>query len=125
MDDEGFWLAFEQLISECEVVVDRLKGSKHPRYSDFIYPLDYGYLKGTSSPDGGGIDVWIGSLADKKLDAVMCIVDLIKKDSEIKLLLGCTEEEKQIVYSVHNYTEFMKGILIKRENNKIWREIIK
>ena len=44
----------------------------------------------------------------------MCIVDLMKKDSEIKLLIGCTEEEKEIIYKTHNETPYMKGILIRR-----------
>ena len=44
----------------------------------------------------------------------MCIVDLMKKDSEIKILIGCTEEEKAIVYKAHNETQFMKGVLIRR-----------
>jgi inorganic pyrophosphatase len=76
--------------------------------------LDYGYLKNTTAMDGGGIDVWRGSIPAGKLDAIMCIVDLMKRDSEIKLLLGCTEEEKAQVYQVHNETEFMKGVLIQR-----------
>ena len=63
--------------------------------------------------DGAGIDVWVRS-AEKKIDAIMCIVDLMKKDSEIKILIGCTEEEKDIVYKKHNETKFMKGILIRR-----------
>lgn len=44
----------------------------------------------------------------------MCIVDLMKNDSEIKILIGCTEEEKDIIYRFHNESEFMKGILIRR-----------
>ena len=48
------------------------------------------------------------------MDAVMCIVDLMKRDSEIKLLIGCTEEEKQIVYETHNESRYMKGIMIRR-----------
>ena len=84
-----------------------------PKYPDFVYKIDYGYLKDTSSMDGGGIDVWVGS-GDKKIDAIMCIVDLMKRDSEIKILIGCTEEEKQMVYQTHNETEYMKGILIRR-----------
>ena len=107
-----FWNALDELIANSEIVIDRPKGSCHPKYPDFIYHLDYGYLKNTSSPDGEGIDVWVGS-GQRKADAVMCIIDLTKKDSEIKILLGCTEEEKQIVYSTHN-TPFMKGILIRR-----------
>lgn len=64
--------------------------------------------------DGGGIDVWVGTNEDKTIDAIICIVDLMKRDSEIKILIGCTEEEKEIVYQTHNETEFMKGILIRR-----------
>ena len=58
-------------------------------------------------------DVWVGS-GDKKTDAIMCIVDLMKKDSEIKILVGCTEEEKLEVYKTHNETQYMKGVLIRR-----------
>ena len=54
------------------------------------------------------------ALTPKKVDAIMCIVDLVKKDSEIKILIGCTEEEKRIVYETHNESPFMKGVLIRR-----------
>ena len=68
----------------------------------------------TTSMDGGGIDVWVGTDKEKKVDAIMCIVDLMKRDSEIKILIGCTEEEKRLVYQTHNESENMKGILIRR-----------
>lgn len=83
----GFWAAIDKLVSESEITIDRPKGTKHPRF-DFTYPLDYGYLENTSSMDGCGIDVWQGSLDADLCDAVICTVDLLKKDSEIKLLLG-------------------------------------
>ena len=35
-------------------------------------------------------------------------------DSEIKILLDCTEEEKKLIYKAHNDTSCMKGILIRR-----------
>nr|WP_288826148.1 inorganic pyrophosphatase [uncultured Clostridium sp.] len=110
-----FWAALEQLANNSEIIIDRPKGSAHPKYPDFIYRVDYGYLKNTSSMDGQGIDVWSGTDKNKKIDAVMCIVDLMKRDSEIKILIGCTEEEKEIVFQTHNETEYMKGILIRRE----------
>lgn len=109
-----FWKALDELVSNSEIVIDRPKGSVHPKYSDFVYKVDYGYLKNTTSMDGGGIDVWVGTNEDKTIDAIICIVDLMKRDSEIKILIGCTEEEKEIVYQTHNETEFMKGILIRR-----------
>lgn len=95
-------------------MIDRKKGSAHPKYPDMIYPVDYGYLKGTSSMDGGGIDVWRGSEKAGKLDAVICTVDIMKNDSEIKLLLGCTQQEKEVILKFHNEGPYMKGIMIHR-----------
>ena len=111
--DTGFWTAIDKLVSESKVIIDRPKGAMHPRF-DFIYPLDYGYLDNTYSMDGGGIDVWSGSRNTDLCDAIICTVDLLKKDSEIKLLLGCTEEEKEIAIRFHNDSEYMKGVMIKR-----------
>ena len=110
-----FWNVLDELVDNSEIIIDRPKGSTHPKYPDFIYRLDYGYLANTSSMDGAAIDVWVGS-GERKTDAVMCIVDLQKKDSEIKILIGCTEEEKSIIYETHNKTPYMKGILIHRLN---------
>lgn len=110
-----FWNALDELVSNSEIVIDRPKGSVHPKYSDFIYQVDYGYLKNTASMDGDGIDVWIGTESKGKIDAVICTVDLMKKDAEIKILIGCTEEEKDIVYQTHNETQYMKGIMIRRQ----------
>ena len=112
--EQEFWQALDKLVLESEIVIDRPKGSAHPRYPEFIYPLDYGYLVGTASADGDGIDVWRGSDPAERVDAIMCIVDLTKRDSEIKILLGCTKEESKIVCRIHNETESMKGILIRR-----------
>ena len=111
--DNAFWSALDHLVSESEIVIDRPKGTSHPKYPNFIYRVDYGYLKDTSSMDGAGIDVWVGT-GEKQIDAIMVIVDLLKKDSEIKILLGCTETEKALVYETHNESPYMKGILIRR-----------
>jgi len=111
--NEDFWKALDELVSNSEIVIDRPRGSAHPRFPNFIYKVDYGYLKDTASMDGAGIDVWVGS-GEKKIDAIMCIVDLMKRDSEIKILVGCTEEEKLEVYKTHNETQYMKGVLIRR-----------
>ena len=110
---EDFWNALDELVNSSEIVIDRPKGSALPRFPNFIYRVDYGYLKNTASMDGAGIDVWVGS-GERKIDAIMCIVDLMKKDSEIKILIGCTEEEKMEIYRMHNETQYMKGVLIRR-----------
>ena len=113
VENREFWRVLDTLIAESELIIDRPRGTKHPRF-DFIYPLDYGYLKNTTSPDGGGIDVWRGSLPIAECDAVICTVDLLKRDSEIKILIGCTEDEKETVMKFHNDSEFMKGVIIRR-----------
>ncbi len=112
--DIKFWLALDILVEHSEMVIDRPKGSAHPRFPHMIYPVDYGYLSDTRSMDGEGIDVWVGTDSLQKVDAIVCTVDLMKRDSEIKLLIGCTEEEKQLVCERHNDSEYMKGILIRR-----------
>lgn len=109
-----FWRALDKLVEQSKIVIDRPKGTAHPKFPNFIYKVDYGYLENTSSMDGAGIDVWIGTKESKEIDAIMCIVDSMKKDSEIKILIGCTEEEKEIIYKTHNETQYMKGILIRR-----------
>ena len=113
--DTQFWDMLDTLLAQSHVMIDRPKGSSHPKYPHCIYPLDYGFLENTVSMDGGGIDIWRGSLPEKNIHGIICTVDLIKRDSEIKLLLGCTEAEMAAVLAFHNDSEYMKGILIQRE----------
>ena len=111
--DEAFWRAAECLAEESELVIDRPKGSAHPRYPNLRYPLDYGYLRGTASMDGGGIDVWLGSDPSRRLTGLLCTVDLLKRDSEIKLCLGCTEEELRLALQQLN-SGSMRALLLRR-----------
>ena len=112
--NEDFWKAIDTLVASGEIIIDRPKGSVHPKFAHIRYAVDYGYIENTSSMDGDGIDIWRGSLPSTNVNALICTVDLLKRDSEIKLLIGCTEEEMNIIYDFHNHTEFMKGILISR-----------
>jgi inorganic pyrophosphatase len=105
--DIAFWKSMEKLIETHRIVIDRPKGSLHPRYGEAVYPFDYGYLENTTSSDGGGIDAWIGSLnsvmnnSAKTLTGILCTFDTLKRDAEIKLLIGCTEEDIQIIQEFH------------------------
>jgi inorganic pyrophosphatase len=108
-----FWENLDELVAECERVVDRPKGTPHPRYPVLIYPLDYGYLADSCSGDGEAIDVWIGSLPEKQVTAIVCTVDADQQDAEIKILLGCTPKEAQQVLVTHNVGA-QAGILVER-----------
>lgn len=113
---EGRWLLENPrwVGRHVEIVIDRPKGTSHPQYPDSIYPVDYGYLRDTASMDGSGIDVWVGT-GLCGIDAIICVADLVKGDSEIKILIDCTEEEKRLIFGVHNETENMKGVLVRRK----------
>ncbi|HEU4745592.1 MAG TPA: inorganic diphosphatase, partial [Anaerolineales bacterium] len=100
--------AIARLLMTNSLVIDRPRGSRHPRYPSVIYPLDYGYLENTTSSDGGGIDVWLGSLntvvnkdSVKTLTGILCTFDKLKRDAEIKLLIECSIEDIQIIRDFH------------------------
>lgn len=91
--NEDLFSALDHLAATSTVVIDRPRGSAHPRYHAAIYPLDYGYLDGTVSADGDGIDLFRGSAAGTGVVAVAVIADIAKKDVEVKILLDCTADE--------------------------------
>jgi inorganic pyrophosphatase len=113
MTSSDFWLKLDRLVATNELIVDRPKGSPHPRYPALLYPLDYGYLDGTRSADGEGIDVWVGSLPDRTVTGIICTVDLLTHETEIKLLLGCTAMESTQALDTHNRGS-QAGLLLQR-----------
>jgi inorganic pyrophosphatase len=115
--NEDFWDLLDRLVAESRVVIDRPKGAQHPRYPELTYPLDYGYLEGSRAGDGAGIDVWLGSIGTRDLSAIVLTVDLLKRDAEIKLLLGCSVEDHQVIVNFLN-GQFMRATLIIRPTKK-------
>ena len=41
-----------------DIVIDRPIGSRHPIHG-FFYPINYGYVPGTTAPDGEEIDAYL------------------------------------------------------------------
>ncbi|MEV0081495.1 inorganic pyrophosphatase [Saccharopolyspora sp. NPDC050642] len=101
----GFFAALADLVRHGEIVVDRPRGRPHPRIPDVVYPLDYGYLAGTTGGDGEGIDVFVGSAAGAGVAGVLLTADLAKRDAEIKVLVDCSPEE------VGMARDFVSGVL--------------
>lgn len=82
-----FWAVAEDLIAGHTVRIDRPRGSRHPRFPDVVYPLDYGFLEATSGGDGEGIDLWIGTRPGAGLIGAFVTADPHKADMEVKLVL--------------------------------------
>lgn len=100
--NDRIWLAADSLVDNARLVIDRPKGSTHPRHVDVQYPLDYGYLVGTLGGDRAAIDVWVGSNPGRTVTALICTIDLAKADAEVKLLISCTPDEEDAILAFHN-----------------------
>ncbi|MEZ4714027.1 MAG: hypothetical protein R3A44_42985 [Caldilineaceae bacterium] len=110
----AFWAALDELAAASTIVIDRAKGTPHPRMSDLIYPLDYGYWEGTTAGDGQGIDVWLGSQPERAVTAIGCTVDRFKRDAEIKVMLGCTDADLRTIAHFLNEVAGLPCVIIKR-----------
>ena len=110
--EEDPWIGWEQIIAENKIVIDRPKGTAHPRFPEMIYPVDYGYLEQTIGGDGAEVDIFVGS-GDAGLVALLSTYDAVKEDRETKLLWNLTEEEIETVTNFLNRGT-MTASLIRR-----------
>lgn len=106
-----FWQKIDSIVSSSDIVISQPRGSHHPEYKNMVYPVDYGYLSETDS-----IKVYKGSAFKHKVDAVMIVADILKRDLEVKLMCGCTAEEETEILRFINQTDYQKGILVRRGN---------
>lgn len=111
-----YWNTLLDFVKSKEIIIDRKKGAIHPKYKNMVYPLDYGYLKTTTAMDGNGIDIFWGSLTSNLIQGILCTIDKIKNDSEIKILYNCSDIEISIVLEFMN-SNFMDAIFIQNTNN--------
>ena len=111
-----YWDRLLKMVQEHEIVIDRPKGTNHPRYTHVIYPLDYGYLAGTTTIDGEGIDIFIGSENTNKIKGIICTIDTIKNDAEIKIMYNCSDRDIDTAIEFLN-NEFMSAVFI---SNNEW-----
>lgn len=107
-----FWAALDELVAASNIAIDRQKGGTHPRVPGLIYPLDYGHLEATRAGDGGEIDVWMGA-GDRRVTACAVTVDLVKRDSEIKILIGCSQADIDTVRAFHDSGPMRVAVMVR------------
>jgi inorganic pyrophosphatase len=118
------WTEWEATIREHGLTIDRPEGQPHPDYPHIIYPIDYGYINDTRAPDGGGIDVFVGT-SSNGLVGLMRTTDYRRGDEEVKLIYNCTPRE---IYTAHGFINFdrslLKGTLVMRyPMEELWAEL--
>jgi inorganic pyrophosphatase len=114
MVDGSYWDHLDRLVSESRIIVDNPRGTHDGGLDTVVFPVDYGYLEETRSMDGDGIDVFVGSDPSDVIDAIICTIDLVQRDSEIKVLIGCTEEEKQAILRLYESFSPVRPLLVRR-----------
>lgn len=108
-----YWTELEELVKKHGFTIDRPKDSAHPRYPDYIYPLDYGFIPNTKSADGDELDAWHGSLESNEVTGIAVTLDPVKGDSEVKVLIGCNDDDKKQILAAHNRGD-MTAIIVDR-----------
>ncbi|HHX52949.1 MAG TPA: Inorganic pyrophosphatase [Erysipelothrix sp.] len=114
LNNAFFWQKLDTLLFTLDYNKVRGEGDEHPKYPNLVYPVEYGYLV---DPDKDGVVVakaFRGSASNRRSDQIILCVDILQKDMDVKILMGCTEEEQMKVLEFLNQTAFQKTVLIRR-----------
>lgn len=99
-------------------IIDRPLGSRHPRYPDLIYPVNYGYVEGIFAPDGEEQDVYVlGS--DRPLETfegkVIAVYHRFNdvEDKWIVSLDGRDYTDEEILSAISFQERYFEGELVR------------
>ncbi|MDQ7815312.1 MAG: inorganic diphosphatase [Patescibacteria group bacterium] len=104
-----------------DVKVERPIGSKHPKLG-YIYPVNYGFIPGTISPDGEELDAYILGV-DAPLETFTgdCIAFIHRfDDDDDKLIMvpeGTDLSDDEIRQATDFQEKFFKSIIIRPADN--------
>jgi inorganic pyrophosphatase len=107
-----FWQKIDTLYLSSDLTINQPKGSTHHVYTNLVYPVDYGYLSDSNSDEK--ISIYKGSQASGSVDAVVVCADILKKDIDVKLLVGCSEKEQLKILEFLDQTDFQKAVIMRR-----------
>ena len=67
-----------------KVTIDRPLGSHHPKYSDLIYPINYGYVDGIIAPDGEEQDAYVLGVNEPVGEFVGKVIAIIHRKNDVE-----------------------------------------
>lgn len=92
-----------------KVTVDRPLGSQHPKYNDFVYPINYGYVEGVIAPDGEEQDAYIIGVNKPVTNFTGKVIAVVHRINDIEdkwvVTSGDSIYTKQEIY---NYISFQE-----------------
>ena len=98
--------------------IDRPIGSVHPKYSNMIYPINYGYVEGIFARDGEEQDVYVLG-TNKPLQTfegkVIAVYHRFNdmEDKWIVSLNGENYSDEEILNAIYFQEKYFKGELIR------------
>ena len=109
-----FWQKVDTLVFSSKILIVHQKGDRHKDYRNLIYPVQYGKLVDLVDDKDLEIAIYKGSRKTDRVEALILAADILKKDLEPKLLMGCTEKEEADILHFLNQTDLQKTILVRR-----------
>lgn len=98
--------------------IDRPAGSRHPRYPDMIYPINYGFVDGMFAPDGAEQDVYVLGTDDplNRFEGKVIAVYHRFHDVEDKWIVsldGTDYPDEEILRKIRFQEQYFDGELIR------------
>jgi inorganic pyrophosphatase len=109
--------ATDYIGASVNVVIDRPLGSLHPRH-DFLYLLNYGYVAGTTAPDGHPLDAYVLGVFEPLAEFEGRCIAVVHRldDDDDKLVLvpdGRHYSDEQILALTEFVERFFRPIVIR------------
>lgn len=109
-----FWQKIDTLFLSGKTEFIKKKGDTHAVYKNLVYPTDYGHISDVKSVSDSGASVYGGSGDRGKITALIIACDILARELDVKLLVGCNEDEIMDVLHFLNQTDYQKTVLIRR-----------
>ena len=99
-------------------VIDRPIGSRHPRFPDTQYPVNYGYVEGILAADGEPQDVYVLGTDEplERFEGVVIALWHRMDDVEDKWIVSLDSRsysDAEILQKIHFTEQYFKGRLIR------------
>ncbi|MBQ1447713.1 MAG: Inorganic pyrophosphatase [Erysipelotrichaceae bacterium] len=108
-----FWQKLETIYAGSDFVVTQEIGSVHPRYTSLVYPVRYGILRSYDGDQDTRINAFKGKNGTS-LETIIVCADILTKEVDVKLLIGCNKEEEEAILRFLNQTDFQKTIVVRK-----------
>lgn len=83
---------YDYIGKSVNVTVDRPLGSRHPKYNDMVYPVNYGYIDGMIAPDGEEQDAYVLGVSEPLKEFTGKVIAIIHRLNDVEDKLVVTDE---------------------------------